>query len=101
MSRTFLLSTLFSGSIALTLGKARAEPSCAPRADVLAKLAQEFGEERRSIALAESGVVVETFASQGGSWTVLVTRPDGTSCLLASGPYFEEVDEPLLRGEPS
>jgi hypothetical protein len=34
--------------------------------------------------------LVELFASpETGSWTILVTRPDGVTCLLAAGHSIE------------
>ncbi|QFU07853.1 hypothetical protein PARPLA_02141 [Rhodobacteraceae bacterium THAF1] len=93
---------VFSIALALATLPVKAEGArCAPRDVVLAHLAKKYGESRRSIGLAGNGFVVETFASEGGSWTVVMTRPDGISCLVASGEHFETVDEPALTGDPA
>ncbi|TNF22190.1 MAG: hypothetical protein EP318_04695 [Rhodobacteraceae bacterium] len=69
---------------------------CAPRAAVVERLAQSYGETRQSIGLGGNNAVVEVFASQAtGSWTITVTMADGTTCLLASGQAFETMAEPL------
>lgn len=97
MTKHAFIATLIAGSIALAIAARplRAEPRhCAPRPDVLAQLAERYGESRRSVGLAADGVVVESFASETGSWTIFYTRPDGISCVLASGVNFETVDPP-------
>ena len=67
--------------------------ACAARGEVVAKLAQRFGETLRSVGLQRADGLVEIYASEKtGTWTILVTRPDGMSCLLAAGELWE--DEP-------
>ena len=65
--------------------------ACAARGEVVAKLAQRFGETLRSVGLQRADGLVEVYASEKtGTWTILVTRPDGMSCLLAAGELWEE-----------
>ena len=43
--------------------------------------------------------LVEVYASEEtGTWTILMTRPDGTTCLLAAGQRWEQDARPL--GKP-
>lgn len=78
---------------------AEAQQNCAPRDAVLQRLAERYGESRRSIGLAPQGRVVEVFASgDSGSWTITVTLPNGVTCLVASGQAFEALDEALPEG---
>lgn len=70
--------------------------NCGPREDVIAGLAVGWGESRQSLAMGPNSTVVETFASaETGTWTITVTTPDGTTCLVASGQSYQAVDEPL------
>ena len=70
--------------------------NCGPREKVLTTLAEKYQETRRSIGLATQGRVMEVFASEeSGSWTIIVTMPNGITCLVASGQAFEAVDETL------
>ena len=62
---------------------------CGTRDAALAYLARQYGERPRAIGLAANGQVVEVLASQSGSWTMLVTRPDGLACVVASGEAWE------------
>ena len=93
MSRIAVLCLL----IGLTPAVAQAQNNnCGPRERVLTTLAEKYHETRRSIGLATQGRVMEVFASdESGSWTIIVTMPNGVTCLVASGQAFEEVDETL------
>lgn len=85
---------------AVMAGPAGAETQCAPRADVLAQLADRWGEARRGIGLSGGGVV-EVFASASGSWTLTVTTPEGVTCVIAAGDGWEAVAEPFpAQGVP-
>lgn len=76
---------------------ASAQPqNCAPRDLVLKRLAEKYGETRRSIGIAQQGAIMETFASDDtGTWSITVTLPTGLTCLVASGKSYE-----TLAGEP-
>ncbi len=70
--------------------------NCAPRAAVIERLAEGYGETRQSVGLGSNNAVVEVFASsETGSWTITVTVPGGLTCLVASGQSFEVVAEAL------
>jgi len=69
---------------------------CADRARVMDMLQSRFGESRRGMGLAADQAIMEIFASaETGSWTITVTFPGGTTCLLASGHGYEPVHEAL------
>lgn len=73
----------------------RAEPVCAPRDQVLAQLATRYGEERRAVGLVGERRIMELFAARDGeSWTIIVTDPEGRSCLLASGSVLTDLAPP-------
>ena len=70
--------------------------NCGPHDVVVARLATGYGESRRSVALGANNTVVETFVSEAsGSWTITVTTPNGTTCLVASGQSYQAVNDPL------
>ena len=68
--------------------------SCLPREAALRLLADQFGESRVGMGMTSGGMVMEVFASETGSWTITVTRPDGATCAVASGEMWEALDEP-------
>ncbi len=92
----FLAATMGLGLLVLAAGQVKAQTqNCAPRNVVLEKLAEEFSETRRAIGLGAENVVVEIFAATSGSWSIIVTFPNGATCLVASGEAFEMIAEPL------
>ena len=48
--------------------------------------------------LASNGTVLEVLASNKGSWTIILTKPDGMSCVVASGEAWEQVEQHLALG---
>lgn len=90
-----LLITL-GAMIALNASIATAQISrCAPREIVVARLAEKFGETRRSAGLSGQSMF-ETFASdENGTWTIIETYVNGLSCIRASGQAFEQLAEAL------
>lgn len=98
---SLMAASLVAGSCALA-GPAHAAQSCAPREVVVARLAETYGESRRSVGLGPN-VMVEVFASdETGTWTITVTSPDGVTCLVASGTAFETMADMLpTAGSPT
>lgn len=79
-----------------TQASAQARNNCGPRALVVERLAERYGETRQSVGIGSNNAMVEVFASgETGSWTILVTQATGLSCLVASGQAFEQVAEAL------
>ena len=59
---------------------------CLPRADAITKLQRQYHEQQIGIGVASRGsLVIELFVSDSGSWTILMTRADGISCVAAAG----------------
>lgn len=92
---TRLLFALSFGFAALIPAiRAHAQPQCAPRDDVIAHLATHYAETRRGIGIAANDTVLEIFASDTGSWTIVITTAQGLTCLVASGEGFETIAAP-------
>ena len=70
---------------------AEAQIVCGERAKVAEALKKGHAESPVSMGLSSLGAVVEVFASANGSWTIVMTRPNGMSCLLAAGEGREEL----------
>ena len=67
-------------------GIALAQANCAERDVVVDKLETGYGEEFAGGGLQSSSRIIEVWASEDrGTWTILMTRADGTSCIMASG----------------
>ncbi|WP_170327180.1 hypothetical protein [Ruegeria arenilitoris] len=95
MKKTLFKMTMGLGIMVLAAQQVQAR-TCAPREDVVKRLAETYGETRRGIGIARQGAVMEVYASdQTGSWTITVTLPDGMTCLIATGQAFEQMAEAL------
>jgi hypothetical protein len=71
---------------------ADAQQQCPPRAQLVESLAKKFGETQRTMGYvggannAPVTAVMETYANDTtGTWTILLAKPDGTACMMASG----------------
>ena len=53
---------------------------------MLAHLAQKYGEAPVAIGVTSGGGLVEILTSgDGATWTIIVSGPNGTSCMVAAG----------------
>lgn len=91
------ITTITSAALGLVAAvvalPAAAQPNvCGQRAQFVEMLSKRFAEAPVSMGLATNGNVVEVFsATDGSSWTLLVTTPDGRSCMAASGESWMPV----------
>jgi hypothetical protein len=81
---------------------AAAQPAaCSARGEVVKHLSSEYSESPVAIGLANNGGVVEILSSKAGqSWTIILTMPNGVSCLIAAGENWEEVPHLVSGGGP-
>ena len=94
MYRVVLLAVAFAAFPALAQ-----EPSaCGKRSDLLEKLSTNFDESPVAMGLTSGGKVIEVVASESGSWTIIVTLPDGVSCGVAAGMSWEKVGPTSIKG---
>ena len=71
---------------------ATAQSVCMTHAEVEKQLGTKYAESPVALGLASNGSVFEVFSkADGTSWTMVVTLPNGTSCLLAEGEAWENV----------
>lgn len=65
---------------------------CNKRSEVMKNLSANYREAPTALGMASNGGVLEVMTSKDGkTWTVLLTKPDGTSCLVAMGNSWENV----------
>lgn len=62
---------------------------CGPRDIFKNKLADTYSEHPIAMGLTNKGTVLEVFTSEKGSWTFLITMPNGMSCVVATGSAWE------------
>ena len=89
------LMTLAVGlcSAALTGGSATAQMACSDHATATGSLTQQYQETKKGMGLTPSGHLIEVFAGEAGTWTILLVTPEGVACNLTSGKDWEWTDE--------
>jgi hypothetical protein len=75
-------------------------PTCNHHGDLVEILKSTYAEEPDALGLQGNGHLLEVFVSRKtGSWTIVSTQPDGTSCIIAAGRSWQAVpraDEPVV-----
>lgn len=92
--------------LAATSGVATAETdpeACADRASIVDQLKGKYQESHRASGLQTDKRLVEIWTSPAsGSWTILITDVDGTSCIAAAGRAWLDLgDEAMGLGQSS
>ncbi|MCG6558662.1 hypothetical protein MB818_10645 [Ruegeria sp. 1NDH52C] len=100
-----LLGALAGFGLILSAGTATAQ-SCAARAAIVDRLQQKYSERLAAGGLqplSDGASVIELWASsETGTFTVLLTRATGISCIVAAGTdYFQTSDTQTVPDIPS
>ena len=90
MARTWLLA----GGLVCLSTLADAQSVCHQRTKFVTELGRKFLEAPVAYGLTSTGQVIEVLASGTGSWTLIVTSTDGTSCALAAGESWAKLPPP-------
>lgn len=103
MYRALYLATglvLSVNSLATTAAAQTAVPAtCTDRSQALNHLAIKYAESPVAMGLASNGSVLEVLSSRAGeSWSILITMPDGKTCLIASGEHWEKLAPQTATG---
>jgi hypothetical protein len=77
------LAALFLLIAPIVMGHAQ-QANCGPHEKILAML-DKYGESSVGIGLASTGEVVELFLSEKGTFTILISSPQGVSCVASIG----------------
>ncbi len=96
------------GFIALTLAflltlllgvqaSASAQSGCTTHPEIAKQLKSRHSEAPVAIGLADNAGVIEVFsAGDGSTWTMVLTLPDGMSCVMATGEAWEHLSWTVL-----
>ncbi|WP_323763873.1 hypothetical protein [Marinovum sp.] len=88
--RLFTASLVF-GTVALG-PPALAQTTCMPRDHMVDSLSSKFSESLAGGGLQTEQRLIEIWrSSDSGSFTIIMTRPDGISCVVAAGEYWHDV----------
>jgi len=76
---------------------AQAQSVCGERESMIVKLKKKYGESERGMGLSGKEALVEIWSSEKtGTWTIVMTRPNGIACVMAAGDSW--MDAPAEEG---
>jgi len=87
-------------ALGIAATSASAEMLCGERDKIINELKDTWKEDRTAIGLSNNGGVLEVYASERGTWTLLLTMPEGQTCMIGAGEHFEIEQIASLVGEP-
>ncbi len=72
---------------------------CMPRPELLKQLSSLYKEAPVAIGVADNGAVFEVLASiDGATWTAVVSRSNGMSCVVMSGDTWQSAVPRTVAG---
>lgn len=82
--------------ISLKVTDASAQNACFERGALIKHLGGKFDEAPVAAGLAANGSVLEVFTSPDGiTWTIVLTQPNGATCVMASGESWMGMPIPV------
>lgn len=94
MRKLSLAAAALTGAAFLLASPAGAQGVCGSREAALDYLLGRYQERPRAVGLAADGRLVEVLVAPSGSWTILVSRADGVSCVVATGEAWQVLPAP-------
>ena len=102
VAKLIMYSTaLLALAVFLVSSAAVAQVSCGQRDKIVEWLAVEYKEAPIATGVSSKGRLIEVLSTHDGdTWTVIVTSPDGDSCVIASGQGWRAKPHELDIAEP-
>ena len=94
MSKRLILAAacVAAFSVTLTPASAAEQGRCNSRDNVIKLLGNKYKEAPVAAGITSSGKLVEVLSnSSGTTWTIILTSPQGVSCLIVSGEGWRTV----------
>jgi hypothetical protein len=88
---TALATGLLLSSVALAQ-QVPAGAVCGERTKFLTHLGKNHKEAPTAMGVTASGRVLEVLTSSNGTWTILMTHPNGITCMVTAGQAWENVE---------
>lgn len=99
MFKRLISASLIFGAAALAPPVSAQVARCMPRADLVQKLQSSYDERLVGGGLQNPTQILEVWSSEKtGSFTVFITRVDGTSCLISTGQNWSSIVDKTPEG---
>ena len=90
-------SLLLIGVAFLNRPAIAAEQECFQRTELVEYLGQRAHEAQSAMGLANNGGLLEVFTTDDQStWTILLTMPNGISCVVGAGETWMDLAQPVV-----
>lgn len=90
--RSILAATIAAAMLIGSTGALAQTQQCDQRTKVLGHLAQKYKEAPIAVGVTSSGGIVEVLTTgDGETWTIILSTPNGTSCLVAAGEGWRTI----------
>jgi hypothetical protein len=87
-------------ALTLATSAASAAPQCNSRDYVLDLLSDKYEEAPVAVGVANNGGLVEVLTTgDGGTWSIIITSPQGMSCLVAAGEGWRPIEQMAMDPE--
>ena len=74
---------------------------CDQRASIIGHMAEKYREAPVAIGVTSTGSIVEVLTTgDGTTWTIIVSNPNGTSCLIAVGEGWRALRFNITAADP-
>ena len=96
MWKTLLFGTVLAvfSSAAAAQSQSQGQNQCNKRDNVLTLLANKYKEAPVAVGVTNTGGLVEVLSTgDGNTWTIIVTTPQGMSCLVAAGEGWRSMEQ--------
>ncbi len=87
-------------AVVASTAMAQGRPQCNERDNIIELLAKKYQETPIAAGVTNTGGLVEVLTdTKGGTWTIIVTTPQGMSCLVAAGEGWRNMEHIALDPE--
>jgi hypothetical protein len=98
-SLTIVAAGLATIAISPSFSQAAESPVCGSRPDLLKQLSTRFHEQPVALGVTSTGSLIELLTTDNGTtWSLMISNPNGSSCLVAAGEGWEEI-KPIAKGD--
>ncbi len=91
MWKTLLVA---GAALVVTASTASAEPQCNTRDSVIKQLSDKYREAPVAVGVTHNGGLIEVLSTgEGKTWSIIITSPQGMSCLVAAGEGWRIIEQ--------
>ena len=93
MKKCLVLFSLLTITALAVPAQAQGQMACGKRLDIVKMLSDKYHEMPRALGIAGQTNLLEVYTSKAGSWTLLLTQPRGSTCIVGAGQSWEDIPE--------